>query len=407
MDSPRSECSPQYETHGEDWARLGFAARAALFLCGLFVAIGLFAISTALPLLEQAFAGSGDVQWMVQLIASSAAPVFALASPLAGRVISRIGVRKLYLASLGVVLVAGLGPIACHSLWQILALRVLLGIGVAGGFVAGMTGIANVPERQRNMLLGLTAFFGGGVSVVAFPLVGWLATMGWQAAFLIHLLLVPLGVFALALPAGNPGTPSDAKTSAAPTVGLFAGLPARLLFLAAMVGWAMVASSLYSPFLLGSIGVDSSASVGTILGVMALCSLGGSGSYGLVQRHLGTRAMLLIAPLFAGAGALLLGLTGSIWAATIGLSLMGVGLGIFGAAGYGAAIEAAGPHGDAGAATGVFNLALYLPQLAFPVLVGAISERFGPAMIYLVLAGMLVIAVAANGIGLPTRRAKA
>lgn len=388
------------------WATLSITAKAALALCGAFVSIGLFAIGTALPLIEKSFAGAWQAAFLVQMIGAIIAPVFAIVSPAAGKIVSKYGVRRVYIVSLVIFMIGGLGPMICDSLIQILAFRILLGLGVAGGFTAGMAGIARMPENQRHIMFGLTAFLGGGISILAFPLVGQLAQQGWQFAFLIHLILIPLGLLALALPRqGQAVRPVSSETIA--PVGRLAGVPPQLLLMAAIFGWGFVASSLYSPFMLASIGVDDPAAIGNILGVMATCSLIGSGSYGFVQKLVGTRGALLLAPALAACGCVALAMSTNATMATASLGLFAVGLATFGAAGYAAAIEAIGPDGDSGPATGVMNFAMYLPQVLFPVVASAIGKSIGPSFVYLMLAGLLVLILAIVGVKPVTRRTPA
>ena len=376
----------------DEWSRLGVLGKIALICTGTFISIGLFAVGAMLPVLGGAFAGEPGATLLVQLIGGGVAPIFALFSPWAGRLVSRFGVRRVYLASLAIFLIGGVGPALCNSLPQILAFRVILGIGVAGGFTAGMAGIAMVPEQQRHMLYGFASFVGGGICILAFPLVGLLAKQGWQPAFLIHLILLPMALFALGLPRHRAVAVSKARSYASPS-GRLAGVPPQLLIIAAIMGWGMASSSLYSPFFLASINITDPSTVGLILGSMSICSLIGSGSYGFVQRLLGTKAMLFIALSAAALGCFTLAISLGVVQAIAGLGLASVGLAIFGAASYAAAIEAIGPEGDSGAATGIVSFAIYLPQFVFPVVAAAVGTRFGPAVVYYLLALLLVIAI--------------
>lgn len=374
----------------DDWAALNLAAKGALALAGTFVAVGLFTLGAALPPLQADFADAPNAALLIQLIGSIAAPAFALASPVAGRMVGRYGVKTVYLASLMLFVVAGVAPALCNSLTAILALRVVVGLAVAGAFTAGMAGIARLPESQRHIMYGLTAFVGGGIAIFAYPMVGSLAAKSWQAAFFVHLILLPAAILALFLPRRRwinvrPGV--SAMTSRR-----FAGVPPQLLLAAAVIGWTMVSSSIYSPFYLAAMGVTNPEKVGFILSVMAMSSLVGSGSYGFAQKLLGTRGMVLLGMALAGSGCALLAMGGALPLVMVGLGLMGAGLAMFGAAGYALAIEAVGADGDPGAATGVVSFALYLPQVLFPIVAGALGGAFGPPAVYAMLAVSLAVA---------------
>lgn len=384
------EESPQ-ATPVDEWASLNLAAKGALAIVGTFISVGLFSLGAALPPLQADFADQPNAALLIQLIGSVGAPAFALASPLAGRIVGRYGVRSVYLASVLIFTIAGIAPAVSDSLIVILAFRVLVGIGVAGAFTAGMAGIARMPEGQRHIMYGLTAFVGGGLAIFAYPLVGNLAAADWRPAFLVHLMLLPAAVMALFLPRHR--QTGGSSVAAAKGVGRTAGVPPQLLVAAAVVGWAIVSTSIYSPFYLAAKGVTSPERVGMVLSVMAMCSLVGSGSYGFAQKWLGTKFMVLLAMALAAAGCVLLFVGGGLPVIIVALGLMGAGLAMFGAASYALAIESIGLAGDPGAATGMVSLALYLPQVLFPVVAGIVGGAFGPPMVYAMLAVLLAIAI--------------
>ena len=373
------------------WENLGIAAKAALIGAGPFITVGLFSMGAALPRLASEFESQPGSAFLIQLVGGILAPVFAFTSPVAGKLISRFGAKAVYLVSVLLFLIGGIGPILCDSLIPIIAFRILLGFGVAGGFNAGMTGIARVPERHRPALLGLTAFVGGAICIPLFPLVGALAEHSWRTAFLVHLAIAPLALLALALPKGERTTAQDG--AAASQSSLLGGVPIPLLLIAAMVGLAMVSCSMYSPFYLASIGVDNPSRIGQLLGIMSLCSLAGSGSYGVVHRWLGTRRMLILSLLLIGAACLTLGMGRTVPIAIVGLGLLSTGLAIYSAAGYAAAIEAIGTAGNSALAMGVMNLALYGSQIFFPVLSGAVGAAAGPPAFFLLLALFMLISL--------------
>jgi len=380
----------------EDWATLGLAGKAALALAGATITLAMFAISSGLPAIQRAFAGSPNAPLMVQLMAGMVAPVFALASPIAGRVVARYGVREVWLVSIAVAILAGLAPAACTELWQMLPFRLVIGCAAAGAFTAGMAGVAQLPERQRHVLFGLVGFFGGVTAIVGFAAVGFLAARGWQYAFAIHLLMLPAALLGLALPrhrkAATPGVEQAAGAARA-------RVPVYLLFAAVVGGWAMVSTSIFAPVLLGSLGVDDPRRVGSLLAVMSLCSLAGSGSYGFVQRLLGTGGMLMYGMAAMVVGAIVVATAGSVFQAVAGISLMGLGVAVFSVAAYPAAIEAvARTGGSHAAAAGVISLAIYFPQIAFPFIGTAIAAAFGPAMVYVFVAtlvgvGLVILAL--------------
>jgi len=376
------------------WGRLGIAGKAALISAGAFTSVGLFSMGSALPRLASDFGHVSNASLLVQLVGSVVAPIFALASPLAAALVNRFGVRGIYIASIVLTAVGGAGPALCDNLAAILALRVLLAAGVAGAFTAGMSGTALLPDAQRPTVIGLISFFGGGICIPLFPLVGILAEESWRSAFLVHLIALPVILLALGLPGPSTDIAADAARSADTdqrAAGLLAGIPATSAVVAAVVGLSMVASSMYSPFFLASIGIAEPARIGQILGAMSLCSLIGSGSYGFVHRRVGTQGLLKVGLASIAAGCLIMSMSTGISAVLCGIGLLGAGLSIFVASIYASAIESVSAESSAPAAMGVITFCLYGSQMLFPLISGPVGQWAGPAAVFLLLAILVLL----------------
>lgn len=374
-----------------DWAELGLVGKGALAFAGTFIAIGLFVVGAALPVLQRAFADTPNVGLLIQLLGGIVAPVFAIMSPLAGRVVARLGVRNTYMLSLVLFTIGGVGPAFCTELWQMLLFRILLGCAVAGGFTAGMSGIARLPESQRHILFGLTSFFGGAICILALPMVGVLAKEGWRYAFAVHLIMLPVGLLALGLPRRKGGSVVAMATGRAAAPIKRVSVPAPLLIIAAIVGWTMVSSTIYAPFRLAAIGLTDPAQVGAALGFVSICSLIGSGSYGFIHKFFGTRTMMLLGLGGIAAGCLVVAIGQALPLIVTGYAILGLGLSLFTASIYAAAIDAvAAAGGSDGAATGMVSFALYLPQILFPVIASYVGGRFGTGSVYMLLSGLTI-----------------
>jgi hypothetical protein len=365
---------------------LGWIGKGALIGIGPFVSIGLFSMGAALPRLRADFDGTANATTMVQLIGAIVAPVFAAASPLAGRLINRWGIRRVYLMAVLLMAVGGAGPAVCNSLAVIVGCRVVLALGVASGFTAGMSGIARLPEKQRASILGLNAFAGGAILMPLFPFIGALAQHSWRAAFLVHLILLPMLILALKLPADD-GTPENAiPDPQGRRVGLLAGVHPALAIAAAFTGLPIVACSMYSPFLLASIGIADPARIGQFLGIMTLFSLAGSGSYPLLHKLLGTGGLIKLALAAITAGCLVLGRAHDAPVAMAGMGTLAIGVAFFASVIYAATIENLRPGGSIPAAMGVVTFCMYGSQMAFPLLSGLLGSVAGPAAVFLALA---------------------
>ena len=113
--------------------------------------------------------------------------VYAVASPLVGRMMDSLGVK---LGMLVGATIAGLGLCAmyfCDSLWMFYLLygvAAALGVNMVGR-IAQATIVANWFVKQRGLMMGITALsIGLGTTVMAPAANAVLHGVGWQAAFL-------------------------------------------------------------------------------------------------------------------------------------------------------------------------------------------------------------------------------
>ncbi|RMI12553.1 MFS transporter [Cellulomonas triticagri] len=125
----------------------------------------------------------------------------AVAQPVMGRLADVLGPRRVYLAGLVTVLVAGVLPLVWPGFAGVLAARVLIGLGTSSAYPSAMTLIS---DRSRlvgrptppALLSGLS--IAGLTTAAVGPVLGGLliALFEWQAIFLVN---VPLALAALAM----------------------------------------------------------------------------------------------------------------------------------------------------------------------------------------------------------------
>lgn len=376
------------QTPAGGWSHLGLSGKLALIAIGPFISIGLFSMGAVLPRLRTAFAGTPDTDLLVQMIGTLVAPVFAFASPVAGKLVNRFGIRAVYIASVVIMAIGGAGPAICENLWAILGFRLLLAVGVAGGFMAGISGTAQLPDAQRPTMLGLNSFAGGAICLPLFPIVGALAEESWRLAFLVHLTLLPAILLGMRLPANDVASTEAGAHSSGPLStprGILAGVPGALVFVTALSGLGMVASSMYSPFFLASIGIVEPVKIGMVLSAMSLCSLAGSGSYGYIHRFLGTNGLLLLGLASMSVACVSIAMAQNLVTAIGGMGLLGAGISIFVPSAYAAAVNPLDSRQNVPAAMGVLTFALYGAQMIFPALTSTLGGHFGPASVFLAL----------------------
>lgn len=153
-------------------------------------------IATALlPIANDFHATVAETGWLIAGLYLTS----AVAQPTMGRLADLLGARRVYLASLLLVMVAGVAGRWAPSLNWLVAVRVLLGVGTSGAYPSAMrlfreradlSGAA--PPRVAMGVLSLT-----GIATTAVgPLLGGLLTgaFGWHAIFTVN---IPLALFTL------------------------------------------------------------------------------------------------------------------------------------------------------------------------------------------------------------------
>ncbi|WP_020497816.1 MFS transporter [Sciscionella marina] len=218
--------------------RTAFGPRflAPLVLGTLLNAINSSMIAVTLtPIGRQFDASPAHTVWLVTVLYLAT----AIAQPVMGRLVDRYGPRRVLCTGLVLVAFAGLAGMFAPSLWVLLVVRVVLGLGTASGFPAAMAII-----KQRTNALGLETVPGGVLAAVATstqasmaagPTLGAFLTsaLGWQATFAVNIPLASAGlVLALLwLPADQLRRAGSARGIDLAGIGLFSATLLALLLL--------------------------------------------------------------------------------------------------------------------------------------------------------------------------------
>ncbi len=379
-------------------------------------------VAAALPLIRQTFADTPDVDVLARLVLTVPALFIAVASPVAGYLVDRLGRLRLLYVGLALYAVGGVGGGLVSSLPLLLASRALLGVAVALVMTVTATLIADYFDgEERGDLLGKQAAamsLGGIVFIVGG---GLLADVSWRAPFgiyLLSLLMLPLVARYLEEPprdtASGPG-PASAKTTtaAAKTTGAetatgtaapafaktppapaapFWGLSVVMfatMFLAMVVFYL---TPVQLPFLLEGFGA-SSTMTGVAVAATTLSGAVASFSFARVKAAIGPWWVLALAFGLLGLGYVLLSFMDSYWAVVATVLVSGFGLGFI-MPNVNQLVMQAAPLAQRGRVLGLLSSCLFLGQFVSPIAVAPVVAAYDLPTAFL-WAGALALAMAA------------
>ncbi len=168
---------------------------AVLSLSMVIIGLDNTIVNVALPTLQTRFAASAsDLQWIVDAYLL----VFAAVLLTMGTLGDRFGRKRALQAGLLLFGAASAGVLLAESVNQLIALRVIMGLGAALIMPATLSIITNVfPREERGRAIGVwagTAAIGIGLGPVTGGLL--LEAFSWQSVFLVN---VPVALAALLL----------------------------------------------------------------------------------------------------------------------------------------------------------------------------------------------------------------
>ena len=167
--------------------------KATLFtilLCSMLMLMGGAAVAPALPLIEQVFPDQGTLVSMIITVPSLAVGLMGFAI---GHLADRFGKVRVLCLSLAVFTVAGASGFLIDNIYVMLAVRFVVGIGIAGISSAVTALIAEyyTGMSRVKVLSYQSAAMGVGVLILEYT-GGMLAELSWREPFLVYLIGVPI-----------------------------------------------------------------------------------------------------------------------------------------------------------------------------------------------------------------------
>ena len=333
-------------------------------------------ISPALPGMAKAFAGIPNAGFLVRLVLTMPALFIAIGALFAGYLLDRWGRKPALITSLILYGLAGTAGFFLNSLTAILISRALLGLAVAGSMSGFMTLILDhFQGRELNKFLGLQGAFIGLGGMVFLLLAGFLADVGWQYPFLIHLfafLILPGVIFFIEEPQRTAVQQTTTATKApfpwrklAPVyVTAFAGMAIFFIF------------PIQIPFYLSANNDVSSAQVGIALSLNTFSSVFAALQYSRLKDRFSFQAIYSIAFLAFSINHLVISLSSTYFMVIIGLLISGIGIGLF-APNNSGWLASLTPAELRGKAVGLLTSAIFLGQFFSPIITQPFIERIG------------------------------
>lgn len=300
-----------------------------VLLSTVLAPLGVPLVSPALPVFRDTF-GVSDAQ--ASLIVSAYFAVGIVLSPFIGMIADRVGRKRVLVSSLFGFALTGGAAVFAPSFDALLLLRTLQGTAAAGLFITTITLIGDVFEGpRRNAVLGVNiAVLSTGAAV--FPVIGGaLVAYAWNVPFLLYLLAVPVGLFALRV-LEEPSIRGESR-GLSYIRGAFSSLRNRkaggllgAAFSSELLTFGSIITAL--PFILTDEFALSSVFVGLVVTVSLLASIMTASLNGWFARRLSNVGLVVSGFACYGVGLVVVWVAASPAIVTVGVLVYGAGLGL-------------------------------------------------------------------------------
>ncbi|MFZ2511993.1 MAG: MFS transporter [Gordonia sp. (in: high G+C Gram-positive bacteria)] len=371
-----------------------------LLAANVVIALGFGLIAPALPIFADTF---GVTELAVSAVISAFALMRLLFAPTTGRLVTRLGERRIYLTGLVIVAVSTLACGFAGTYWQLLIFRAAGGIGSTMFSLSAMALLIRLaPPQLRGQA---SSYFSAGFLIggLTGPLLGAaLVGYGLRLPFVVYaiaLVIATIGVAVLMPPV--PAHPDDAPVDPG-------GAVATLTFRAALTdsayrailaanfaqGWASmgVRIALVPLFITQSLG-RSDAWAGIVLACYAAGNVVAILIAGRLADHYGRRPVLLPGLAIAAGGTLFLGFTDNLVVALALTAIAGIGSGLFAPADQAALGDVLGNRQRGGSALAAYGMSSDLGAVLGPLAAGAVATAFGFGPAFLLTGIVLSIAL--------------
>jgi len=347
----------------------GRAQALVLLFSSCLAVLGAVLLAPVLPRIEDAFAGTPGVATLTPIVLTAPALVVGLTAMIAGRIVDRLGRKRLLVGAMVVYAVVGTAPLWLQSLPLIVGSRVLVGLTEAAIMTCCTTLLADYFHgSRRERYLGLQVVFTTVGATIFFALGGALGAQSWRTPFWLYAVSLPLAALAARYiwqPAPQRAT---ARTALPPLPWRQLAAPVGVTLLGGLVFYVLIVEL---SFKLDSIGVESTGTIGAVSAIASLGTAAGASSFGRLAR-LGPLVTVPLAFAVSGIGLLCLAFAPTVPVVVVSAVVTGLGNGLLLPA---LLTRALGPltFEQRGRGTGVWTSALFIGQFVCPLVVLALS----------------------------------
>lgn len=350
-------------------------------------------IAPSLPGLKAHFAGVAGIDTLSGLLLSLPSAAIVLTAGLFGWLADRMDRQRLLAIAAVLYAVGGTSGLWADTLGQMLAGRVVLGVGVAGTMTLGMAWAADLwqgPARARFLGLQGAAMSTGGIVVML--LGGAAALLHWRGAFAVYGLVLPVAAFALMTLAPQARRINAARSAPAQAMPS-APFPWRAFAVVGPLAFVFMTTFYVMPtrlpFLMEGLGTSNTLVIGGTMALMTVASVPGSLLYGRIRQRVTPMAVFAGSFLLMGLGLMLIAQATGLAMVIGGVVLAGIGMGPS-MPNYTTYFMAHVPPSLRGRASGMLTTAFFAGQFVSPLATAPLVAQFGLSGAFAVV-GLIVV----------------
>jgi MFS family permease len=364
-----------------------------LLLSSCLSVLGAVLLAPVLPRIEDAFVGTPGVKTLTPIVLTMPALVIGLTAMIAGRVVDRVGRKRLLVVSLVAYAFVGTAPLWLPSLQLIVASRVLVGITEAAIMTCCTTLLADYFHgHQRERYFGLQVVYTTIAATIFFAVGGALGEQNWRAPFWLYAVSLPLAALAAKF-IWQPAPPTGSRDAGHQLPKLpwrQLAAPVGVTLLGGLIFYALIVEL---SFKLDDIGVESTATIGAVSAIASLGTASGAFLFGRLARQ-GPAVTVPLAFALSGVGLLGLGLASGIPLIVAFAVITGFGNGLLLPSLLTWALASLSFE-QRGRGTGVWTSAVFIGQFICPLVVLGLSDAIDGLTSALIVLGVVAVVAAA------------